>query len=129
MIESDLRTFLLAQPAVSALIVDRLYPARLPQGVTLPAVTYQRIAGNSEISHDGPGDLARARIQIDCWADSYATMVSLAKAIRAALSGYRGPMGGNPATNARVINVLDLPEPEPALWRRMVEIILYHRED
>ena len=121
--------YLLSQPTVSALIGDRLYPARLPQGVTLPAVTYQWIARVASVTYEGAADLARGRIQIDCWATSYAAMVSLAKAIRAALSGYRGAMGATPITNARVVNEVDLPDPEPALWRRMVEVVLWHRED
>lgn len=129
MIESDLRTFLLAQPAVSALIVDRLYPARLPQGATLPAVTYQRIAGTPVISHDGASDLARARFQFDCWAETYDAMVGLAKAVRVALSGHRGYMGTNPATAAGVLNQIDFPESEPVLWRRMIDAVIWHRED
>ena len=129
MIEQDLRTYLLAQAPVSALIGTRIFPLRLPQGVTLPAVTYQRISGVPVISHDGASDLARARIQVDCWAASYAAMAGLAMAIRTALSGYRGPMGNNGATAARVINQIDLSEPEPALWRRMIDVAIWHRED
>ena len=129
MIEQDLRTYLLAQPAIAALIGTRCYPARLPQGAARPALTYQRIARTTSITHDGAADLGRARIQIDCWTDSYEAMVGLAKAIRAALSGYRGPMGSNGATAARIVNELDLPEPEPALWRRMIDVAVWHRED
>lgn len=128
MIEQDLRSYLLAQSTINALIVDRLYPLRLPQGATLPAVTYQRIFGAQAVSHDGASDLGRARLQLDCWADTYAVMASLADALRAALSGYRGPMGANASTGARVINILDASEPEPALWRRIVEIMLWHQE-
>lgn len=129
MIEQDMRTYLLAQPSVTALIATRLYPIRLPQGVTLPAVTYQRITRTATVTHDGAADLGRAGIQIDCWADTYAGMVALAKAIRAALSGYRGSMGTNGATAARVVNEIDFSEPEPAMWRRVIEIVLWHRED
>ncbi len=128
MIEADLRTHLLAQASITALIGARLYPQQLPQGTELPAVTYQRIAGQSLIDHEGAAGIGRARIQLDCWGESYGAAAALADTLRLALSGYRGAMGSNPATNARVINILDVPEPELALWRRMVEISLSHEE-
>lgn len=129
MIEQDLRTYLLGLAPIATLLGTRIYPARLPQGVTLPAVTYQRIAGINEVTHDGAENLSRARIQIDVWADTYGAMVAIAKAIRAALSGYRGAMGDNPVTVARVLNEIDMPEPEPVLWRRVIDALIWHRED
>lgn len=132
MIESDLRAYLIAVAPIAALIGDRVFPQQLPQGATLPAVTYQRIAGQSMIDHEGDAGLGRARIQIDCWGPTgntgYQQSVDLAETIRAALSGYRGPMGSNPATNARIINVMDIPEPETKLWRRMVEASIWHSQ-
>lgn len=125
-IEEDLTAYLLAQSAINALIVDRMYPARLPQNGTLPAVTYQRIAGVPEISHDGAVNLTRSRIQIDCWALTYSAMASLAAAIEAALSGYVGAMGSTPSTATRVLNIIDLPEPEPKLWRRLLDVAIWH---
>lgn len=132
MIEADLRAHLLSQAPIAAIIGTRFYPQQLPQGATLPAVTYQRIAGQSLIDHQGDAGLGRARIQLDCWAPAgntgYQQTVSMAESIRAAISGYRGPMGSNPATNARVINVMDIPEPETKLWRRLVEVSIWHAE-
>ena len=127
-IEQDLRTYLLGLAPIATLLGTRLYPARLPQGVTLPALTYQRIAGIPEVTYDGAANLSRARIQIDVWADSYGAMVELAKAIRGALSGYRGAMGSTSVTVARVLNEIDMPEPEPPLWRRVMDCAIWHRE-
>ncbi len=133
MIEIDLRTHLLAQAPIAAIVGTRMFPMQLPQGATLPALTYQTIAGASGITHDGASDLGRHRIQIDCWAPSgntgYQQVVELAAAVNSAVSGYMGSMGSNPATNGRKINVRDIPEPETKLWRRMVEISLWHKEN
>lgn len=133
MIEVDLRTHFLAQAPIAAIVGTRMYPLQLPQGATLPALTYQVISGVSEITHDGPSDLGNRRIQIDCWAPSgntgYQQVVELAGAVRRAVSGYMGSMGTNPATNARKINERDIPEPETKLWRRMIEISLWHKEN
>lgn len=119
MIEQDLRTYLLAQPSVTALIATRLYPIRLPQGVTLPAVTYQRITGSSEQAYDGPVNLGQGTIQFDCWADTYASALAVAEQVRQKLA----------AIGHRITNLIDFPESEPAMWRRMVEVSAWHRED
>lgn len=119
MIDLDLRTYLLTQTAVTAIVSTRVYPVRLPQGTTLPAVTYQRVAGASEFDHEGSAGLGRGRWQFDCWALSYAAMVALAESVRAALATY----------GARIVNVIDMPEPEITIWRRLVELYLWHQED
>jgi hypothetical protein len=128
MIEHDLRAYLLGQPDVATLIGTRMYPMRLPQGVTMPAVTYNRIFGTSEYGHDGAAHLGRGRIQLDCWADTYEDMVNLAEACRVALTGYVGAMGDNPNVVARAVNTIDFSEPESKLWRRIVETGLWYQE-
>ena len=112
-------SYLLADRAVSELVGTRLYPERFPAGATMPVVTYQRIFGAEEINHDGPSGLARARLQLDCWSESYGGAVALGKAVTSALRNYPG---------ARIINVMDLPEPKVALRRRMVEVSAWDQE-
>jgi hypothetical protein len=127
MIEYDLKDYLLEQPAISALIGDRVYPVRLPQGVTLPAVTYQRVAGGEDLTHSGAGP-ARALVQVDCWANGYDAALTLAAAVRAALAGHRGAMGTARYVAVRIVNAIDLPEPEPVLGRRTLEVALMYEE-
>ncbi len=128
MIEQSLRDHLVDTAAVAALIGTRIYPGRLPQDVTFPAVSYQRITGGEENTHSGAGP-ARALVQIDCWSDdTYGEALSVAEAVRAALSSHRGPMGSARDVTARISNQMDLPEPEPALWRRMIEVALIYEE-
>ena len=120
MIEADLRTYLLAEPAVAGLIADRCYPERLPQNAALPAITFQRVFGTESVTHDGPSGLGRSRLQFDCWATSYGDVLELAGAAKSALRAY-------PET--RIVNVMDAPEPEVALRRRMVEVSIWHQEE
>jgi hypothetical protein len=119
-IEADVRTYLLDQPPVAALIDDRCYPERLPQNAALPAVTFRRVFGTEGITHDGPSGLGRSRLQFDCWATTYGEVLGVSGAIRSALRAY-------PET--RIVNVMDAPEPEIALRRRMIEVSLWHQED
>lgn len=120
--EATVRTFLLAQPTVTALIGARFHPLRLPQGPVLPAVTYQTIFGTSLVTHQGAADYGRRRLQLDCWASTYAGAVAVKEAIRKALIDDPGLEG------TRIINDMDVPESEPLIWRRMLEISIWHTE-
>lgn len=93
-IEEALYAHLAASAGVAALVSARIYPQTIPQDIALPAIAYQRISGVREYSHGGPSQLAHPRFQFTCQAATYAAAKSLANAVRAALSGYRGTMGG-----------------------------------
>jgi Protein of unknown function (DUF3168) len=93
MMEAAIRSLLLADSAVTTLVGTRICPLVLPQKPTLPAITYQRISGQTQYTHDGPA-LARPRVQIDCWASDYDTAKSLAAAAAAVLSGFKGISSG-----------------------------------
>lgn len=67
-IEAAVRAYILADPALADAIGDRLWPVKLPQNPTLPAITAQRISGVRFGVLRGPAGLARPRIQFDVWA-------------------------------------------------------------
>lgn len=90
-IESDLRTFLLAQAAVSNLIGTRMYPQQLPDNPTLPAVVYTRISTRYELA-SGNVPAVRARIQLDCWDDNQVTAWDVAEAIHQ-VADFASPTG------------------------------------
>jgi hypothetical protein len=118
-IEADLVAHLLADAGVAALVETRVYPERFPPGGPMPAVTYQRVFGAEGVTHDGPDGLARARFQVDCWAASYGEAAALGEAVSDALKAFPG---------ARLINEMDMPEPDVALRRRMIEVSIWHQE-
>jgi len=70
----------------------RVYP-RLPQGVTFPAIRYQRITTNRVQSLDANVGVTEATMQIDCMAESYSAAKALADEVRVILHGYRGAWG------------------------------------
>ena len=85
---------LAADSGVTDLVGTRIYPVRALRGASLPYITYQRISTVRRHPLDRPTDLADARVQVDCWAGSYAEAKTLAAAVRSALAGYRGTAGG-----------------------------------
>ena len=89
-----LRTHLLANEAVAALVSD-VWKMRLPQGTTLPALFFQRVGGEIWEHQGAAAGVASARYQLSCCAATYGAARSLADAVREALDGYRGTMGGD----------------------------------
>lgn len=94
MTDEALRLFLLSRPGVAAEVGERVYPAPLPQGATLPAVTYTDVSDVGSTSNDGPDCLGRLRYQIDHWATTREAARRVERATRTALSGFRGQWPG-----------------------------------
>lgn len=83
-LESDLYTRLSTFAGLTALVSTRIYPSRLPDNPTLPAVVYTRIT-TTHVLASGDVPLVRARMQIDVWDDSYLDVVAVAAQVHAAL--------------------------------------------
>lgn len=93
-IEEALISLLKDTAGVTAIAGTRGYPLQIPQDAALPAYAYQRISGPREATQEGASGFALARIQIGCQAETYAEAKALKEAIRLAVDGYQGTMGG-----------------------------------
>lgn len=133
-IENGLIYHLGNNAGVSALVPqDRIYHLRLPQTVTMPAITVQRVSSPRVQTHDeGGGGLAHPRIQIDCWGTTYASVKEVTDAVRAAIKGFSGTFGTPPNTvtvNACLIED-ERPEayPDENLYRIISDYRFWHQE-
>ena len=102
-IEDGLYAHLSADSNIVAVVSDRIYPAKLPQDPTLPALSYKRISGVTLERQNGPACVDIVRIQIDCWAKVYEDAKNLAKLVRARLEAYQGLMGSIQVQACRVL--------------------------
>ncbi|RZJ19122.1 MAG: DUF3168 domain-containing protein [Brevundimonas sp.] len=84
--ESALIAELLAAPSVKAKVVKRINWVRRPQGEALPAIVLHVIDRTPDVHHGGASGVVQARVQVDCWAASYAAAKSLARAVETALT-------------------------------------------
>lgn len=90
--EADLHALLSADPSIGAIVglagSARIYPLLMPQGGALPAVTYQRISTPriDTASMLGHNARVRCRMQVDCWAPTFAQAKALSDAVRAAMA-------------------------------------------
>ena len=127
-IEEGLVAYVLAQSAITTLIGTRIMPAPLRQESSLPAISYQLISVRDDVLHDGPQGLPDARIQLDCWADTYAGAKTLAAAIKTAVHAYRGLMGTVNVQRAKVENIVDGFEVNTGRQRVIMDVLLMYQE-
>lgn len=109
--------FLRAQATLAALVGTRIYPLSLPQGATLPALTYQGISTVPEASGDNRPTSDTTRLQIDSWGASYEAVREVAAALRAALDGYTEELSGGTVASMRFANEHEEMDPERRWYR------------
>ena len=123
-------TILKNDAPVAALVGTRIFPSLAPQNAANPLIVYQRISADRITSLDGPSGLSWARVQVDCYAETYAGAKTLSAAIRVALEGYRGTVGGVRVGGISLETDRDLYEndPEPGLFRVTHDFTVIHDE-
>jgi len=128
-IEYTLWTYVQAGTTVAALISARMYPLKLPQNPTLPAIVYTKISGFREHDMDG-SSIAAPRIQFDCYADDFPGSKALADAVRKRLDSYTGPVG-SPADTvhfAYLLDERDFYEDDTERFRTLLDFEVVHNE-
>lgn len=72
--------------ALNSLVGNQVYPMIAPQDVVSgPYITYQNIVNAPEYSLSDGITINNTRMQIDCWADDYATVKTLANSVAVAM--------------------------------------------
>jgi hypothetical protein len=94
-IETEFRTFLLAQASITTLVAGRVYAERFPQGTKPqgPAIIY-RIAGGDRTYHaGGASGLMQSDIAITCHGKGSLDAHDVYEAIRLKVDGKAGTWG------------------------------------
>lgn len=92
-IEQALVTLIKASAEYQSAAAGRIYPAVLPQGVTLPATTYDLISANRVQSHRGLSGATSARYQFTVFASTRGAAETVANILITALVGERLTVG------------------------------------
>lgn len=94
MIDEDVRTYLLAQSAVTALVGSSgVYVDRATQGTAAPYVVVNQGGGNPEQHADGATTLHRSTVEVTCHAATAAKAGALANIVETALAAKQVTMG------------------------------------
>ena len=125
-IENDLRTHLIADSPVTALVVARIYPDKLPQSPTYPALTYEIISDIPHRSLDGDSDRERVRARIHCWAETAVGRDDLSRKVRTALADFSGLMGTTAVSSVKFENWHNLYDDAPEVYRRVADFMIAH---
>lgn len=131
-LESALYDYLSTDVSVSALVDERIYPFRLPEGCVLPAIAWQRISSSRIYTHDPFEDTAafvRARVQFSCWAVTPLEAIQIGEAVLLALSGYSGDMSGQLIGASSAELELDEYEQQTKLYRRVVDFFITYEDE
>lgn len=118
-IQETIYEHLSTNAAIVALASTRIYPVRMPQQPTLPCLTYQRISGVPDYSHDGRA-LTQSRFQVSCWAYTYAAAIALAEAVKNSWASF--------ADVAFLENDTEMYEPETQVYHIPVDVMIWHEE-
>lgn len=89
-VDTLLRLHVLGDVTIGMLVGTRMYPIRLPEKATLPAITFQQISDVRDGHLRGVAGTARARYQIDAYAAQPKEAKALAGWIRQRLDGFQG---------------------------------------
>jgi len=104
--------------------------AELPKDATLPAYTYRIISNRPHTTLQTYTGFAEARIQIDCFGATPASVMTLANAINTVLHGHRGTLPDPDSTFLHSCfrsDMMDFPfDPDARNYRRMVEYELFY---
>lgn len=125
MIEETIYTRLSTFAGLIALVNTRIYPIIMPQGVTYPAVTYQRISAESRESCmiEDVG-FARTTFQVTAWGDTFKEVRTISEQLRQALqrwtaSGVQGTF---------ILGEYDLYDPDSLKYGAAIDAQVVHEE-
>lgn len=112
-VETDFYSAITGDGTISALIGTRLYPAILPDDVTFPAMVYTVI---SDVP-TGSGICLQSRVQVDCYAVSYATVKAMRDAVLAL---------NKTTVSWSYVGGSDFYEDDSELYRQEMDILVSH---
>lgn len=126
-IDEGLFSYISTHATMTALIGARVYPFIIPEGATLPCMTFQRISTSRYPSHDTSGttNLSRPRFQFDAWATTYKGSKDITDALRSILNGRKGTTGNVTVQGALVVDETPTYEPETKLFRSRSDYFIW----
>lgn len=109
-LETGLLDLLKANSSIKSIIGSHFRTEWRDQNSKKPAVVITRISGGKDSALDMSNHFNTARIQIDCFADSYEKTKTLAELVKGVLHGYKGPASTYQVETLQLDNEIDLGE-------------------
>jgi len=111
-----------------------LYPNRLPQNATYPAVVYKRVTGGHGHTIAGGAAYASSLFQFSIFSPNYSDILSHSHTLRNALQGYEGQIGAVKIFAVSAGNETDLFEnpkhgDDIGLFHRAFDFLITYQEN
>jgi hypothetical protein len=134
-IDQDLVDLLEASAGVTAIVgsgsAARIYPLLVPQGFeNYPAITYQVISENREPELTQQNGLFQARVQLNCWARTYAGARALKEAVRNCIDGSSSTFTSGAFLENGIDSVEESEGSRPGrLFAKRLDVLVWVKED
>ena len=118
---------------LSGVAGGRRYWVRAPQSLsTRPYIVLNRVSGNRDYHMAGASGYVQSRVQADVYADSYGSAQTTVRAVRDAVSGFSGTIGGTQIQFITVDSERDLSAEDAGdithLFRISIDLMVHHDE-
>lgn len=113
---------------VATLVSGRVYDAFMPQGPTLPLVTFTQVSGLRDYVMGNQSGLVEARFQVDSWALTASGARALAEQVRLALSNWHGESDTVSVDWSEIVNETRFFEDETLYHRISQDYRIAYRE-
>ena len=108
-----------------------VFPAEVIKNVPAPFVFYLQHSEDEEETLDGPTGLMSADFEINCVAQTYASLTGLVTAVRQALQSMQGVTYSGLLIERSSVRQAspDLKEKEVNLYRRMLSLAIHYQKE
>ena len=124
---SSIAEYLKQDAALTALVGNRVFYIRTPDGTPYPVVVIRDIVRNREYTHDGITSMAEW-FQIDVYAENPDSCTAAADRIISRLGGFTGHIGDYRIGYAFIVNTIDEHSQEYPVYRTIVEVRVGYSE-
>jgi hypothetical protein len=100
--EQTIRRELTVTPAIARHVGFRIYPMIVPNSTSMPFITYQRNGVTREQAINAPPGVPRVDLELNVFADTYATTRELADELRQKLDHLSTASQGVTVTNVTI---------------------------
>ena len=110
---------------------NKVYPAEAIKNAAAPFVFYLQHTEDEEETLDGPTGLMSALFEVNCVAQSYASMLWLVSTVRPALQSMQGQTYEDLLIERVSVRQAspDLKEKEVGLYRRMLQLEIHYQKE
>lgn len=117
MIDEEIYSVLSGSSDVTVRAGIKIFPLKLPQGLSLPAISYQCVGKAPVHALEGYTGLDYPSFQIDCWANSYTLARELAEMVIKTMS--------ESSLKASLVSMEDSYEDEVDIYRSSIDMRLW----